>query len=394
MVKGAAEIEYKQGRAKIKLSVDKLPDPRKVGAFNTTYVAWVVKGDESVESLVEVPVKKQDLSGLAMARTLGVIITAEPYGSVQLPSPLVVAELRIPDPPDPQLQSNLVSYQGQSGDVYESGLSDASAPTPDSVTPLLVLGARRSLAIARKAGAQQYAPSELVMAGSRLDSLERLWAKSPQDQSKYSELARETMRRGDNARRLAVGRREEAERKRLAEEQRQQQAAQQAALDSASQAATLARADAEREAGLRTQAEQHAADLQSRLFSSVSSILETRKEARGMIATLAGVNFETNKATLKPVAREKLSKLSGILLGYPGEYKLGIEGHTDSVGTDAHNQKLSQARAESVQAYLVTQGIPTERISSVEGLGRTRPAAPNDTPANREKNRRVEIVIE
>jgi outer membrane protein OmpA-like peptidoglycan-associated protein len=106
------------------------------------------------------------------------------------------------------------------------------------------------------------------------------------------------------------------------------------------------------------------------------------------------VNFESNKATLKPVAREKLSKLSGILLGYQGDYRLAIEGHTDSVGSDSYNQKLSLARAGSVRDYLVEQGIPIQRIPSTQGLGRTRPAAPNDTPANREKNRRVEIVIE
>jgi outer membrane protein OmpA-like peptidoglycan-associated protein len=94
------------------------------------------------------------------------------------------------------------------------------------------------------------------------------------------------------------------------------------------------------------------------------------------------------------VAREKLSKLSGVLLGFPGEYKLEVEGHTDSTGSDAYNQKLSQSRAESVRNFLVEQGIPTERILSTEGFGRTRPIAPNDTRANREKNRRVDIVIE
>jgi outer membrane protein OmpA-like peptidoglycan-associated protein len=109
---------------------------------------------------------------------------------------------------------------------------------------------------------------------------------------------------------------------------------------------------------------------------------------------LSGVNFETNKATLKPMAREKLSKLSGVLLGFPSEYKLEIEGHTDSTGSDAYNQMLSQTRAESVRNFLVEQGIPAERIPSTQGFGRTRPIAPNDTRVNREKNRRVDIVIE
>jgi outer membrane protein OmpA-like peptidoglycan-associated protein len=398
MVKGIAEIQYRGGRSSIKLTLDNLPDPRRMGAFNTTYVAWVVRGDEGVESLAEVPVKKQDVFGSTAARTLGVIITAEPYGSVRLPSPLVVAELTLPQPSDPQLQSSTVTYSGVPGDLYQSGLSDASAPSPDWVTPLPVLAARRSVAIARKVEAGEYARAEFTAANSLLDSLERIWVKKPNDQKKYSELARETARRADVAREIAVTQgeqaRHETERQLAEEERRREAAAQQAALDSSARSAAQARAEAEREAQLRSQAERTAAELQARLYASISAIMETRKGARGLVAALSGVNFETNKATLKPMAREKLSKLSGVLLGFPGEYKLEIEGHTDSTGSDAYNQQLSQARAESVRNFLVDQGIPTERIPSTQGFGRTKPIAPNDTRANREKNRRVDIVVE
>ena len=398
MVKGSAEIEYRGGRSRIKLTLDKLPDPRRIGAFNTTYVAWVVKGDEGVENLAEVPVKKQDVTGSTAARTLGLIITAEPYGSVRLPSSLVVAELTLPQPSDPQLQSSTVTYEGVPEDLYQSGLSDPSAPSPDSVTPLLVLAARRSVAIARRVEAGQYAPAEFSSAITLLDSLERTWIKKPKDHKKYSELARETARRGDVARELAATRgeeaRQEAERARTEEERKREAAAQQAALDSAARSTAQARAEAEREAQLRSQAERTAAELQGRLYASISAIMETRKGARGLVAALSGVNFETNKATLKPPAREKLSKLTGVLLGFPGEYKVEIEGHTDSTGSDAYNQQLSQARAESVRNFLVEQGIPAERIPSTQGFGRTRPIAPNDTRINREKNRRVDIVIE
>jgi outer membrane protein OmpA-like peptidoglycan-associated protein len=398
MVKGTAEIEYRGGRSRIKLTLDKLPDPRGIGGFNTTYVVWVVRDDEGVENLAEVPVKKQDVVGSTAARTLGLIITAEPYGAVRLPSPMVVAELTLPQPSDPQLQSSTVTYEGVPADLYQSGLSDASAPSPDSVTPLPVLAARRSVAIARKVEAGEYARTEFSSAIMLLDSLERTWVKKPKDQKKYSELALETARRADVARELAVTRGEEARQaaeRRLAEEERQrQEAAQQAAVDSAARAAAQARADAEQEAQRRSEAERKAADLQARLYASISAIMETRKGARGLVAALSGVNFETNKATLKPVAREKLSKLSGVLLGFPGEYKLEIEGHTDSTGSDAYNQKLSQSRAESVRNFLVEQGISMERIPSTQGFGRTKPIAPNDTRANREKNRRVDIVIE
>jgi outer membrane protein OmpA-like peptidoglycan-associated protein len=291
-----------------------------------------------------------------------------------------------------------VTYEGVPEDLYQSGLSDQSAPSPDSVTPLLVLSARRSVAIARKVEASQYAPAEFSSAITLLDSLERTWIKKPKDHKKYAELARETAQRGDVARELAVTRgeeaRQEAERERTEKERKREAAAQQAALDSAARSAAQARAEAEREARLRSEAERTAAELQARLYASVSAIMETRKGARGLVAALSGVNFETNKAMLKPMAREKLSKLTGVLLGFPGEYKLEIEGHTDSTGSDAYNQQLSLARAESVRNFLVEQGIPADRIPSTQGFGRTKPIAPNDTRANREKNRRVDIVIE
>jgi outer membrane protein OmpA-like peptidoglycan-associated protein len=404
-VKGKAEIEYRGGRSSIKLSLDKLPDPRQMGGFSTTYVAWVVKADRGLESLGEIPVKKPTVSGTTVARTFGLIVTAEPYGAVRLPSPMVIAELTLPEPADARLQSSTVTYEGVPADLYEAGLFDASAPSPDSVTPLPVLAARRSVAIARKVEAGQYARAEFSSALSLLDSLERTWIQKPNDTKKYAELARETARRADAARELAVTRSEDArqlatrqraeEERQRAEEERQRQAeAQQAALDSSAQSAARARAAAEREAQLRSEAERKAAELQARLYASISAIMETRQGARGLIAALSGINFETNKATLKPMAREKLSKLSGVLLGYPGEYKLEIEGHTDSTGTDSYNQTLSQARADSVRSFLVAQGIPAERIPSTQGFGRTRPIAPNNTRANREKNRRVDIVIE
>lgn len=397
-VTGRAEIEYRGGRSRIKLTLDQLPDPRQTGAYNTSYVAWVVRDDHGIENLAEIPMKKQTVLGSTAARTLGLIITAEPYGSVRRPSSTVIAELTLPQSSDPQLPSSTITYEGVPEDLYDSGLSDPTAPTPDSMTPLAVLGARRSVAIARKVEAPDYARPEFTAALSMLDSLERTWVKKPKDEKKYAELARETARRGDLARELAMTRadeaRSEAERQRAEEERQREEAAQQAVLDSVARAAALARTEATQEAERRAEAERTAAELQSRLYASISAIMETRKGARGLVAALSGVNFETNKAILKPVAREKLSKLSGVLLGFPGDYKLEIEGHTDSTGTDAYNQQLSQARAQSVRDFLVQQGIPAERIPSTQGYGRTRPIAPNDTRANREKNRRVDIVIE
>jgi outer membrane protein OmpA-like peptidoglycan-associated protein len=100
-------------------------------------------------------------------------------------------------------------------------------------------------------------------------------------------------------------------------------------------------------------------------------ILETRETARGLIVNLSDVLFDTAKSTLKPGAREKLARVSGILVTHP-DLKLEIEGHTDSVGSDTYNQSLSERRAESVRSYLVSQNIAAQTIT-VAGFGESRP---------------------
>jgi outer membrane protein OmpA-like peptidoglycan-associated protein len=106
---------------------------------------------------------------------------------------------------------------------------------------------------------------------------------------------------------------------------------------------------------------------------------------------MSDVLFDTGSSTLKPAAREKLAKISGIVLAHPG-LTLQIEGHTDSVGGDEFNQKLSEQRATSVLDYLALQGIPDAAMSA-HGYGKTRPIASNDTADGRQKNRRVELVV-
>jgi len=130
------------------------------------------------------------------------------------------------------------------------------------------------------------------------------------------------------------------------------------------------------------------------LYVSLSAILETRREARGLIVNLSDVLFDTGQATLKPGAREKLSKLAGILMAYPGVYRIEVEGHTDSVGSDDSNLKLSQGRADSVHDYLLQSGVKPDRVMTARGFGESTPVAGNDTAAGRQVNRRVEIIIE
>jgi outer membrane protein OmpA-like peptidoglycan-associated protein len=190
-----------------------------------------------------------------------------------------------------------------------------------------------------------------------------------------------------------------AERARLAAEQSRlaaEKANRDTATAEAARAAALAQqqaaqADADRARKAAEQAEAEKADLRARLLNQLNTILQTRDSARGLIVNMSDVLFDTGSYTLKPGAREKLAKISGILLAHPG-LTLQIEGHTDSVGSDEYNQQLSERRAGSVQDFLVQQGVAAASVSAI-GFGKTEPVASNDTSEGRQLNRRVELVV-
>jgi outer membrane protein OmpA-like peptidoglycan-associated protein len=139
------------------------------------------------------------------------------------------------------------------------------------------------------------------------------------------------------------------------------------------------------------QAVQDREELRAKLLLQFNAILATRDTARGLVVNLSDVLFDTAKFTLRPEAREKLAKISGIILAYP-DLRLAIEGNTDSVGSDEMNQTLSERRAGSVMDYLAKQNIPAESMTS-QGFGKTQPVASNDTPEGRQQNRRVEMIV-
>jgi outer membrane protein OmpA-like peptidoglycan-associated protein len=132
-------------------------------------------------------------------------------------------------------------------------------------------------------------------------------------------------------------------------------------------------------------------ELRSKLVTQLNLFLDTRDSARGLIVNMSGVLFDTGQSTLKPGAREKLAKISGIVLAYP-TLRLQVEGHTDSVGSDDLNMKLSENRATSVRDFMVSEGIVDSSITS-HGFGKSQPVATNDTAAGRQQNRRVELVV-
>jgi outer membrane protein OmpA-like peptidoglycan-associated protein len=152
-----------------------------------------------------------------------------------------------------------------------------------------------------------------------------------------------------------------------------------------------AQADLDRAGKEKAQAETEKAELRARLLIQFNAILQTRDTARGLIVNMSDVLFDTAKYSLRPEAREKLAKVSGILSGHPG-LRMQVEGHTDSVGGDDYNQQLSEQRAMSVRDYLTQAGIPVTSVTS-RGFGKTQPVASNNTGSGRQQNRRVELVI-
>jgi outer membrane protein OmpA-like peptidoglycan-associated protein len=169
------------------------------------------------------------------------------------------------------------------------------------------------------------------------------------------------------------------------------QASSATALSAAQADADQSRVDTLKAQQAAQQAETDKAAMRTKLSEQLNSILQTRDTARGLIVSMSDVLFDTGKYSLKPGAREKLSKVAGILLAYPG-LNIEVGGYTDNVGGDAMNQTLSENRAGSVRDYLVQQGVSTNSVSS-RGFGNSLPVSSNDNSAGRQQNRRVELLV-
>lgn len=450
---GKADVEYKKGRTNVRLEMRSFVNPQSLGAFYTTYILWAVAPEGQTESLMELPIQTNfKIESTTKFQTFGLLITAEPHSRVELPSAMIVAENTLRKGTAGAITTSQIEYSGDPGTFYTLFSPNSAATTADYDTPLMILGARRAVEIAQRADAKMFAEVELRDAELKLAMLERAWPRSRKasdlrdNARKNSGLAHDVMRIAEQARKLSVERsdqarlsaerqqagetialaqsdaerarteadrasddalraRIEAARAKASEQDQATRAANDAAMArqrveqaqfeaaKAKASELKARDDAE-SARLQTEEAKRQRDAaQQRLYFSLSEILETRREARGLIVNLSDVLFDTGRATLKPGAREKLSKLAGILLAYPGDYQIEIEGHTDSVGSDESNLNLSRGRAESVRDYMMQNGIKQERVIAARGFGESKPVADNKTTAGRQVNRRVEIII-
>jgi outer membrane protein OmpA-like peptidoglycan-associated protein len=230
--------------------------------------------------------------------------------------------------------------------------------------------------------------------------------KAEADARAAQQRAEEAQARSDeDARRRAEAERAQAEAQArqeasLAAQQEAQaraEAARQAAEDAErqKQEAELQRqeADRNREEAERARAEavQQKEEMRARLLAQLNQVLQTRDTVRGLVVNMPDVLFDFNKYTLKPAARERLARVSGIVLAYP-DLKLQIEGYTDSIGSDEYNQTLSEKRAATVRDYLVSSGVTMDNVAA-KGLGKSDPVADNSTAAGRKLNRRVEMIV-
>src|SRR6185503_15281407 len=192
---------------RIKLEMENLGNPQAIGPYYTTFVLWAIAPEGQADNLAELPIRdKIDLVVTTNFQTFGLIVTAEPNSAVKLPSPSIVAENTLRRGTECGVQTSSIDYTGDPGTFYAGSTTEA-ALTADYNTPLLILGARRAVEIARHAGARRYAETELRESEVKLAALEQIWPERRKDQEKYSGPAHDVMRMAENARTQAVERR-------------------------------------------------------------------------------------------------------------------------------------------------------------------------------------------
>lgn len=420
---GEAKVEAKTAGTDIEVKVKGMPQPTTLGAEFLTYVLWTVTPDGSATNLGEIPIDKNGegkLEASTKSQTFALGVTAEPYFAVALPSEIVVLVNDVSKKTKGKIYPEN-SYKLMKRTEYTK-LGNPLALTPDlKNVPLEMYEARNAVDIAKSQGAEKYAPEIFSKATASLQMAENALA-SKADKGKVLTNARQTIQFAEDARALSTAR-QEAERiqrekeeaaakaKADAEQRAADEAKRQAELTAAKEAQMKAEADA-KEAQMKAEAQaQQAAEqakaaaakeeaerakaataaLRAQLLQQLNSVLQTTDSPRGLVVNMADVLFDFGKYNLKPDAQIKLAKLSGIIQAHPGLH-LAIEGHTDNIGGDEANMKLSQQRADAVRNFIVQQGLPQDAVSAV-GLGKAEPVADNSTSEGRQKNRRVEIIV-
>jgi outer membrane protein OmpA-like peptidoglycan-associated protein len=440
---GEAKVERKKGMTEIEIELDEMKPASFFGGDYNTYVLWTVSPEGHVHNDGEFVLRgnRSKLNVSTPLETFGMFVTAEPHFLVASPSRFVVLENTRPahhigNP----LRVSQIQYHGFDGLYRFERETLSNLPETKGTRREDVGSAEASIALAERAGASQFAVEEITKAREAmrrtLDAVRvrtddrniMLLAhevvrlaydaqKKAEERSFQASLDAERRTHADQTKRLETSIQQaqnEAERSRLEAEQRalqlqlearaREEAARRAAEAEAQarEASEKARREAAAAESARLAAEsakldaakatQEAEAARKRMQEALSAVAETKQTARGLIVNLPDILFDFNKATLRPQGREILAKISGILLVARG-YRLRLEGHTDSIGSEEYNARLSEKRAEGVRDYLLQSGIASD-LMTTHGFGKTQPIATNDTAAGRQRNRRVEIVIQ
>lgn len=448
--RGEAKVESKRGVLGIEAEFSDLDRPTAFGNEYLTYVMWAISPEGRSVNLGEVLVGDNHRSKLDVTTDLqafALIVTAEPYFAVRRPSNAVIMENVIRQ--DTKGKSEVVDAKYElidRGGYIPTGYT-FDPVVLDAKLPLEFFEARNAVRIAKSAGAERYAGPSYENAVRQMREADAMATSHHENKKALISQSRETVQTAEDAREIATKRiasdradyernasagreananaatadavrdRDEADRKKHQAEEaaRLAQGAQAnaeadadrnraaaAAADQQAQAAKSAEATAEADsernraaaASSDMQAQQAVHDreeLRAKLLQQFNLILETRDTARGLVVNMSDVLFDSGQYTLRPLAREKLAKISGIVLAYP-TLMLAVEGNTDSVGSEEFNQTLSENRANSVRTYLTKQGVP-EASTTAQGFGKSRPIASNDTSDGRQQNRRVELIV-
>ena len=451
---GEAKVNSKKGSIEIEAEFSNLQTPKTFGNEYLTYVLWAISPEGRAVNLGEVIVGGDDRSKLRVTTDLqafALIVTAEPYYAVRQPSNVVVLENVVLKNTKGTSEAVNAKYElTERGGYIPTGYR-FDPVILNARLPLEFFEARNALRIAQSEGAEQYANDSYQRAVQLMNNADEYATSKHIDTKPLIAVSRDAVQTAEDAREIAVKKLDEI---RLANERQASsdaQAQSQAQAANALQQKDQAQFDAARDQAAKTQAESDAAQARSdaasaraataqaqsdmansqaasatalsaaqddaeqsrlaaqtalasaqqaetdktamraKLSEQLNSILQTRDSARGLIVSISDVLFDTGRYSLKPGAREKLAKVAGILLAYPG-LDIAVGGYTDNVGGDAMNQTLSENRASSVRDYLVQEGVATNSVSS-QGFGNTLPVASNDNSAGRQQNRRVELLV-
>ncbi|MGI8788624.1 MAG: OmpA family protein [Pyrinomonadaceae bacterium] len=456
-MKGEAKIQRtKKNGTEIEVSVSKMPRPFELGAGYATYVLWAISPDGQVDNLGEIKRRgtfdfDSKISVTTPLQTFALIVTAEPHFLVRRPSRAIMLENLNPYTQSGKTPAttSVIQYFGNQSDYFSDTKTPEIAEVDYAKTPSTILQAKQAIALAKFAGAQRDAATELQQAEVLEQTAEDGWragrseeeidvaarraigaAVKAEDTAAVRKKARE-QRNEKTEQDAAIRESEEkvqdvqsqmeALRGELARETRNRELAERDAQNYAAQVkdlrdelgklreqlgqtkaeadtakTKLANIEAEKQAAEQRQTE---ADRQARFESNQISLMQTLKKYgavektdRGIVLTLPETYWSAARAnTLASNAAPKITSL-GELLASNEDYKVVVESHTDNKGTPDELQNLTQQRAQTLADKLMSSGVSQTRIEA-KGYGAALPIAPNTTVSNRAKNRRVQVIL-